>query len=198
MKKLLQILRKIFKFGLIVAISPAIFSLLLLSYCSYEMRYSKLYDGVKFDKQVWSGHKKVNQGSSSESFPSVFGTDVRCKMYNDIVTNHLKIGMKLEEVEELLGYDKSVTYCKDEKTKCIEYLLGTCYSSSFTLLHNELVICLNRDQKVVGFGDKNYNDQGCKQKFYCIKEKCECTEITRSGSSYSAHSIECPFKIDKW
>jgi hypothetical protein len=200
MKKLLQILWKAFKVLLIIAISPLIYLLVFMLNFSYETRDSKLYDGIKFDKQVWSSQKIVNQGSSLASFPLYIETDVRCKMYNDISTNYLKIGMKLEEVEELFGSDKRVTYCKYEETKCLTYELGRCYSGSLTSLTNDLVICFNKDQNLVGFGKQDYLDKVCKQKFYCTEEECKCTEIKKMEyegiSIYS--SVECPDKIDRW
>ncbi len=200
MKKLLQIIKIIFKAGLFITSIMVIFLLLLLSYCSYEMRNSKLFGGVKFDKELWKNPNGViadftGSRSSSSMFPSVYGTDIRCKMYNDIVTNHLKLGMKLEEVKDLLGMRKStsITYCTDEKTKCINYSLGTCYASSLTIYSERLIICFNKKQEVVWFGKGKNRDRVCKQKFYCFGDECECTEIT-----YAEHSIECPFKIDKW
>jgi hypothetical protein len=116
-------------------------------------------------------------------------------MYHDIVTNVLKKGMHINVVEDLLGKARILTYCKDEKTKCVTYNLGTCYASSLTISHGALNICFNRNQQTIGFGDDDYLAKACKEKFSCFKEKCDCEEISSIGSIIP---IECPFELDKW
>ena len=205
MKTIMKILRALFKLSVWVIAFAVIAVLLLMSYCSFEMRESKLFDGVKFDKETWRNRAGITidlsgSKSSSKAFPSVYGTDIRCKMYHDIVTNYLKKDMDLNKVKELLGDEGFVTYCTDEKTKCITYGFGICYASALTIYHNSLNICFDKNQRIVGFGLKDYLDKTCKKKFSCMhKKKCKCTETTEmEHGGVSMHSIECPFKIDKW
>lgn len=202
MKKFLKILLKLLLW--LVSIL-AILYIVTLSYCSYEVGY-KPYRGLKFDKKIWSGESKLKidqsgNSSSSKMFSSVYGTNVQCKMYHDIVTNILKKGMHINEIEDLLGKKENeiLIYCKDEKTKCIRYSLGTCYASSLTISHGSLNICFNRNQQALGYGQDDYLKKTCKEKFSCFKDKCDCEKIEEmKHGGISITPIECPFEIDKW
>ena len=45
----------------------------------------------------------------------------RCSMYDDLIKNHLKTGMTLEEVEKMIGKTPMVGYCKGDQAKCLKY-----------------------------------------------------------------------------
>ena len=163
--------------------------------------YRDVYAVRKFNKEDWMGDggKLVidftGKKSSSKSFPSVYGTNERCGMYDDLVKNYLKKGMKLKEVEKLLGKSVSYTYCVDKKIKCTSYGLGTCYASSWTLSSTELTICVNDKQKVIEFRKGRLHREICNEKIiHCMHDetKCDCyIQDIRNGE-------ECSFKVDRW
>jgi hypothetical protein len=66
--------------------------------------------------------KKFN----SEEWKSAFGGTLenRCGMYHDLTRNHLRKGMTIKQVEELLGEEYRWRYSKDGKVKCVSYVMG--------------------------------------------------------------------------
>jgi hypothetical protein len=153
---------------------------------------------MKFNKKTWIDNKEARLENLYSIFPWL--PHARCKMYNDIVTNHLKLGMKPEEVEGFLGSANKVVYCTDEKTKCLTYQLGNCHSIATAIVYYQqaLSVCFNKKHEVTWFGLEENTSGVCKQKFYCTEEECKCTEITWCGNTHCEDSIECPFKIDRW
>jgi hypothetical protein len=160
---------------------------LFMSYCSYEVGY-KPYRGKKFSKEAWQKADKIYKKS--------YGISGLCSMYNDIVTNHLKKGMKLKEVEDLLGDDGLKYYCVgNKKIKCLYYSLGLCYASAWTRAGGTLTICFNEKHEVVDFGkDTAMNKKYCsKGEIYCEgRPKCKCYVKDKLNGE------ECDFEVDKW
>lgn len=190
MKKFLKIL------GFIIGI-PILLLFAFICYVSYEGDY-KAYRGLKFDRNIWDedGGALVLGGKDS-----VYGTNLRCKMYDDLSKNHLREGMKLHEVEDLLGEVELLTYCKKKKIKCGYYRLGTCYASSWTLSSATLRLCFNKDLEVIKFGKDDILTELCGDDWAsCYKEKqcrCHVTEKMEDGGKHT-HFFPCKEKIDRW
>ena len=91
-----------------------------------------MYGADKFDSELWIKESEVFEiGPSSISDKTYTVKSYRCSMYNDLTKNHLKKGMKLKEVTEMLGDYSSVYYCTNKKVKCVTYQLGSCLKGIF-------------------------------------------------------------------
>ena len=76
-----------------------------------------MYGTDKFDSELWN---KTHIGRHTGGIVHDWD-DYRCSMYNDLTNNHLKKGMKLKEVTNMLGETDLRTYCTNKKVKCLKY-----------------------------------------------------------------------------
>lgn len=116
-------------------------------------------------------------------------------MYSDLVKNHLKKGMHLDDVEKLLGKTDYISYCMDKKNKCHVYTLGICYIDSFGMSHGNLVICFDEKSKLVKSGKKYLDREFCDYRalYYGSDGNPRC--YTKKDQF---NEEKCPVKIDPW
>ncbi len=189
MKKFLKIL------GFILGV-PILLLFVFICYVSYEGDY-KAYRGLKFDRDIWDNDGDLVLGGKD----SVYGTNLSCKMYDDLSKNHLRKGMKFKEVEDLLGKDYLLKYCLNKKVKCIKYALGTCYASSWTLSHGWINICFDSNQEIVRFDNKIFEEKICdwKNSAYFDKGEWECVnKRIREDGTVCSNTKKCPVEIEPW
>lgn len=171
--------------------------LLLLSFFIYMLFYKANYlpyRGAKFSKEEWKmAGECINRYSKicTKEIREKYGSNHRCGMYHDIVTNYLKKGMTTDAVSALLGEELSRFYCEDKKIICYSYALGTCYQDLIFRSDGWLQICFNEDQKVIAIGEEGLKDKICNGRgMRCFKdESCAC--YVRGNEQ------KCTFKIDK-
>lgn len=168
MNKLKKFLFKIFK--IIVVTSLIIFCIYL--YCDYQT-----YGYRKFHKELWDKNKElVEAGPTQLSDRSSNVISYRCGMYNELVKNHLKKGMGIEEVIKMLGKTDLKDYCIDKKVKCIEYHLGTCVD--FTVLlegRSDIYLCFDGNNQYISAGLSRYPQEICgggDKVIGCFKNEC--------------------------
>jgi hypothetical protein len=156
--------------------------------------YRTYYASQKFDQEKW---KETKKRWKNETLSDVlYGTINRCKMYDDLVKNHLKKGMTLKEVEELLGEEKPDVYCVDKKIKCSTYHMGTCYASALTWSSDFLEICFNDKEKVIGFGREGFYEDVCENKFFwCPSDEEKCKYFMKKDQ---AMGEKCTFEVNRW
>ena len=152
--------------------------------CSYVEGWLG-YRGSKFDPNIWF---------SDAYLSDLYETSPRCKMYNDLVKNHLKKGMHVDDVEKLLGKTNIKSYCIEKKNKCLSYSLGICYADSFGISHGRIEVCFDQDNKIISTGKDGFSDKFCDYKrVICFKEECDC--YTRKDQGMGE---KCPVEIEPW
>ena len=161
------------------------------------VHYRKYYSGKKFTREGWEAAGKEMSNINKPLSEIMYGLNDRCKMFDDLTRNHLKKGMKLREVEELLGAvnKRVVHYCIGKKIKCVAYSMDTCYVSSWTISLGSVGICFNDKQEVMKFGKGYLNNKLCdKGEIVCspIRTKCECYINDKLNGE------ECDFEVDRW
>lgn len=154
------------------------------------MRYShykEYYSGKKFSKEAWI--------EADKKYKESYGICGQCAMYHDLVTNHLKKGMTLREIEDLLGDDGLKYYCLgNKKIKCVSYSLGLCYAD-WAPSFGDVVICFDERHNAIDFGRaRDLNKKYCsKGKIYCEgKPKCECYIKDKLNGE------ECDSEVERW
>lgn len=177
--------------GLKIMGVPCLISFLLWSYYTYNYSY-KPYRGEKFNQEKWMSNVKDPESRAN----------ARCKMYNDIVNNHLKKGMKVQEVEALFGPITEYNYCLKKKVKCINYRLGTCWTHYHSNI-DSLKICFNDSQEVIYFSNfsKNWQDKEICEgaNGYCKigEQECSCYFTYKTDGGYNISLEKCP-EITRW
>ncbi|MFK7760970.1 MAG: hypothetical protein AB8B46_02455 [Candidatus Midichloriaceae bacterium] len=148
-----------------------------------------MYGASKFDAELWTKtHIGKHTGGTVQDW-----MDYRCSMYNDLTKNHLKKGMKLEEVTDMLGDYRSVDYCTNKKVKCISYQLGSCLNGALSKSlivkyfgfydRQFMYVCFDKDGKIVSngksLGKNKYSYLECDGKentILCEKYSGDCTK----------------------
>lgn len=167
---------------------PLLFVFLWQTYEYYTGEY-RPYRGEKFNKEKWQENAMITEQH----------TNMRCKMYSDIIANHIKNGTKLQTIKEVFGVPANlVTYCLDKKIKCIGYKLGTCGMTTPVYLH----ICFNDNQEVIHFGKSYYfSIDICGDTFATCnvdQKKCYCDRPGKNAYGLKTQvSEECP-QMDMW
>ena len=157
-----------------------------------------MYGADKFDSELWN---KTHIGRHTGGIVHDWD-DYRCSMYNDLTKNHLKKGMKLKEVTDMLGDYRSVDYCTNKKVKCISYTLGSCLkgilSKSLIVVifgrydRQSMYLCFDGNEEFISNG-KNYGGnkysysvcEGENNTILCGKYSGECTKapwISNTGA----------------
>jgi hypothetical protein len=183
-----------------IIVTPFVLWGLWWSYWTYTLYYAP-YRGMKFTTEAWleDGGGKIWPGTKT----IVSGTANRCQMYDDLSTNHLRLGMKLEEVEKLLGPERAI-YCLEKRIKCLSYSLNTCYASAWTISSGWLDICFNHRQEVIKWG--KHGNAGpelygtiCDYKYaWFSSSKGYICEDGRIQFERGVISEKCSHEIEKW
>jgi len=181
MNKLKKFLFKLLK--IILVTSLIIFC--IYSYCDYQT-----YGYRKFDKDLWV---KTSIGEYTGGIVNDY-LDYRCGMYNDLVKNHLKKGMKIEEVIKMLGKTDLKYYCIDKKIKCLYYRLGTCTDFILDIGHNHTYICFDSNNQYISAGLSHHNDKICggeDKVIGCFKNEC-------GGPQKGKNGLSIKFDYEQW
>lgn len=177
----LQMLWAVVRFLSISAMVITILFAMLDIYFWYKVDYQQ-YRGRKFTKEAWAMAGKN------------YGSEHRCQMYTDLVTNHLKLGMKLKDVEEMIGISGPI-YCLDKKVKCYLEMLGNIYLFGFLRMEScSFSVCFNEKEELIGVERGSYYEKVCSHgSMGCILRNAPC-------SCYSSHNrhIPCPPNFEKW
>ena len=175
LKKLFWIL--IILLGILIALL-VLLNVLFITYTSIQ-EYKPLMR-KKFNKDIWI----TAQGDTLER---------RCGMYHDLTRNHLKKGMSIKEVENLVGEINDWGYCTDKKTKCSMHLMGVCYSNALSIVNMVLYICFDRNHRLVTYArERPCNMQG----WYTPKTKEQyCSKTDSQG--FSLPTNDCGI-TDPW
>ena len=160
-----------------------------------------MYGASKFDHELWVKESEVVEiGPSKISDKTYTVKSYRCGMYNDLTKNHLKKGMKLKEVTDILGDYRLVYYCTNKKAKCIAYALGSCLNGvlnkSLMVVYfghydrQYMYVCFDGNEELISsgksFGEKIYPYLVCEGKdntVACGKYSGECTKAPRISST---------------
>jgi hypothetical protein len=167
------------------------------------VHYRKYYSGKKFTKEGWEAAGKEMSNINKPLSEIMYGLNDRCKMFDNLTNNYLKKGMKLKEVEKLLGKSISYNYCINKKIKCAPYSLGTCYVSSWTITPGVLTICFNKKNELIKFSRKQKMQKKlCNKKIihcYHNEIKCICPFTkTRDDGTKGTTFPTCDFEVDRW
>ena len=174
-----------------------LFIILYVAKLSWDSHYYKYYlASEKFDSHKW----KTGKDSAGNQIRYKGGGLVKCKMYDDLTKNYLKIGMTIKEVEHLIGQTSSYSYCLDKKEKCATYVLGNCTLYGSLLKENEsLEICYNNENNIIKFGREREvasEKKICNYKFaHCLKSHKKCDCYTMKNQSWAD---ECTFDVNRW
>lgn len=170
----------------------------------YKFEYNP-YIGKKFSKESWI--------EADKKYKESYGISGQCAIYQDLITNHLKKGMALKMVEDLLGDDGLKYYCLgNRKVKCVYYSLGLCYANSWTRSGGTITICFNEKHEAIDYGhDDSMDNKYCsKGSIYCEgKPQCTCYPPSKL---YESHMVgkgffkgdkliakeECDFEVERW
>jgi hypothetical protein len=150
----------------------------------------KPFRGKKFSSAAWKGTDSDSKNNL------VWNESYRCGMYTDLVNNHIKKGMTLTQIEELVGQTNLIQYCIYKDIKCMAYSMGTCYAG-YGVAHGWLEVCFDKSHKVVSAGrsvnNSEYGKEVCNENLIsCYLKGCHC---------YFAKSKkweDCPFEIQRW
>ncbi len=147
------------KIILVVAISV----ILLVSvfggivYVWWHFESEKVFYEEKFDREKWlTAEKEYVEGYG---WLTNYSCD-RGKMYYDLISNHLKKGMKIQDALELLGNPEYSEYKIQyngwfSKNTCYQYNLGDCH---WLPIADLLMICY-KNENVVSFVRTDINDK---------------------------------------
>lgn len=188
--KLILFLKKVFRILLktILVIIGVIFIFFLIYAGLWEWAMYKPLTRSKFSSEQWKLAKiKVDGHVPLER---------RCGMYHDLTRNHLKSGMSIKEVEDLLGPVDQWDYCKDKKVKCMNYGMGVCYSNMLTIVPMSLHACFNKKGKLITYD----REQHCEiEGTYDIKKKeqrCWKTGLREGYEAIELSTNDCG--MDTW
>lgn len=159
------------------------------NYASTWHFFNQMYGSRKFDSSLWIKEKEILEiGPTRLSERSSKVVYYRCGMYNDLVKNHLKKGMKIKEVIRMLGDTDLKSYCIDKKIKCLSYQLDGCSEWNEWLNRNRIEVCFNQKEEVITFGKGEFEGMhhtryshyicGGEDKVICCFEN-ECWEAPR-------------------
>jgi hypothetical protein len=144
----------------------------------------------------WAAYKPLMKKKfDSREWKAAFGDTLenRCGMYHDLTRNHLRKGMTIKQVEELLGEEYRWRYSKDGKVKCVSYVMGVCYSNALSIVPMSLYACFNRSGVLIRYDrDMHYEMKGT----YNIKTKeqsCLKADIDGTGIPTSDCGIDDPW-----
>jgi hypothetical protein len=116
----------------------------------------QMYGSRVFDPSLWN---KTHVGKYTGGIVHDY-MSYRCGMYNDLVKNHLKKGMKIYYVTHILGETDFKSFCSNKKIKCLRYTLGGCSEWNESLNHNYIEVCFNEKEEAIGFGKGEFNFKG--------------------------------------
>ena len=122
LNKDLRFIKKLIKYAIIFVMAY----LVITKIVPWGLKFN-MYGTDKFDSKLWIKEwERIEIQATKSNDKSHKYVHYRCSMYNDVMKNHLKKGMKLKEVTDMLGDYRSVDYCTNKKVKCISYTLGSC------------------------------------------------------------------------
>jgi hypothetical protein len=170
-----------------------------------------MYGSDKFDSELWN---KTHIGRYTGGIVHDWD-EYRCSMYNDLTNNHLKKGMKLKEVTNMLGETDLRTYCTNKKVKCLKYALGSCLKGMFnkSLIveffgyydRQYIYVCFDGNEEFISSG-KSYGGYGnryqhlvCEGKdntVGCYKD--ECWTAPRLGGENNSEVIHGKTEFEQW
>lgn len=110
--------------------------------------YGGLWEWTKYKlvESSFNSEKWQMAGTKSDKYGHV-PLERRCGMYRDLIKSHLKQGMRIEEVEDLLGTKNTWIMCPEKKIVCLEYDMGRCPDA----LPMFLFACLNKEDELVTY-----------------------------------------------
>jgi hypothetical protein len=143
------------------------------------------------------------------------GMSTDAVLYNDLTNNHLKKGMKLKEVTNMLGETDLRTYCTNKKVKCLKYALGSCLKGMFNKSlvveffgyydRQYIYVCFDGNEEFISSG-KSYGGYGnryqhlvCEGKdntVGCYKD--ECWTAPRLGGENNSEVIHGKTEFEQW
>jgi hypothetical protein len=166
--------RRIIKYAVSLAVGLIIFTQIIP--WGWELYKEKsMYATSQFNSELWN---KTSVGKRTGGVVHDW-IHYRCGMYEDLVNNHLKIGMKLKEVTDILGETNFRTYCGNKKVKCLKYELGVCSDWNDWHNRNFLDVCFDKNEESIGFGKSFYNkDESMDHRTYYAYLACGGRENT--------------------
>ncbi len=140
-------------FASILGIAILLALYLSLSCACSKISYNKFIRKIPFDHVGWQAS---DRRTNRENY-------TRCRMYKDLIKNHLHIGMPYKEVIKLLGEPLSVVYYTNPETKRLEYDVGDCTHVCLSLITDVrgylLFLSFDRNSKLINFGHgDDYNN----------------------------------------
>ena len=178
MKKFFKLLLKI-----VVGLLLLILILHLILGRMWEWAAYKPLMKKKFNSEEWKAVQEMKEPQLSK----------RCGMYHDLTRNHLRKGMTIKEVENLLGAIDDWEYCKNGKIKCAYYGMNVCYSNALSIVPMSLITCFNRKGKLITYDREVHCTM---QGSYDLRIKEQYCWRTRPGSDIPFRTNDCG--IDPW
>jgi hypothetical protein len=205
-KKSNAFIKKLIKYAIIFVMAYLIITKIVPLGLKFNM-----YGTDKFDSKLWN---KTSIGKRTGRIIQDWD-DYRCSMYNDLTKNHLKKGMKLKEVTDMLGDYRSVDYCTNKKVKCISYTLGSCLKGIFnkSLIveffgHYDrqfMYVCFDGNEEFISsgksYGKKKYSYSVCEGEnntILCGKYSGDCTRAPRMGGKDNDEVIYDEVDFEQW
>ena len=210
-KKSNALIKKLIKYAIIFVMAY----LVITKIVPWGLKFN-MYGTDKFDSKLWIKESEVFEiGPSSISDKTYTVKSYRCSMYNDLMKNHLKKGMKLKEVTDMLGDYRSVDYCTNKKVKCISYTLGSCLKGIFnkSLIveffgHYDrqfMYVCFDGNEEFISsgksYGKKKYSYSVCEGEnntILCGKYSVDCTRAPRMGGKDNDEVIYDEVEFEQW
>ncbi|MEY4097109.1 MAG: hypothetical protein RLZZ102_799 [Pseudomonadota bacterium] len=199
-KKSNAFIKKLVKYAIIFVMAY----LVITKIVPWGLKFN-MYGTDKFDSKLWIKEwERIEIQATKSNDKSHKYVHYRCSMYNDLTNNHLKKGMKLKEVTDMLGDEGQDLqyYCTNKKVKCLTYTLGSCLKGMFnkSLIveffgyydRQFMYVCFDGNEEFSSggksFGDNKYPYSVCGSKDHtvaCGKYSGECTKapwISNTGT----------------
>ena len=210
-KKSDAFIKKLIKYAIIFVMAYLVITKIVPLGLKFNM-----YGTDKFDSKLWIKEwERIEIQATKSNDKSHKYVHYRCSMYNDLTNNHLKKGMKLKEVTDILGDYSSVYYCTNKKVKCVTYQLGSClkgmFNKSLIVVYfgyydrQFMYVCFDGNEEFIdsgkSFGGNKYPYLVCDGKdntVSCGKYSGDCTRAPRMGGEDNDEVIQDKIKFEQW
>jgi len=205
-KKSNVLIRKIVKYAVIIVTVYLTVTEIVPCVWKFNMYGTSKFDSTKWTETIDGKHGTVHRYLLN-----------RCSMYNDLTKKHLKKGMKLKEVTDMLGDDGNdlLYYCTNKKAKCLTYTLGSCLNGALSKSliveyfgfydRQFMYVCFDGNEEFISsgksFGENEYPYLVCEGKdntISCGKHSGDCRKAPRMGGEHNYEVIQDKVDFEQW